>query len=201
MAKQNLVPTDDGYLARILRLWGENQGWFLLGFAALIFVVGSGIMFAIQSRFVPPRFPDGDSIEQVLDPPDPSNEPREPAIEESLTIHVVGLNSSEGVVRFAFYENAESFNEISRASFRLTGAIVDKQSIVLILTSSLPEEFAIAAFHDKNLDGELNKSVLGIPTERYGFSRDARGETGPPTYQDALIERPEPGKILKIKLQ
>jgi len=49
---------------------------------------------------------------------------------------------------------------------------------------------AIKAFHDVNDNGELDTNWMGIPTEPYGFSNDAMGTFGPPSFQDAsfLVE-------------
>ena len=48
--------------------------------------------------------------------------------------------------------------------------------------------YAIAAYHDKNDDFVLNRVFGWIPTEPFGFSRDARGTFGPPTFDSAKIE-------------
>jgi uncharacterized protein (DUF2141 family) len=43
------------------------------------------------------------------------------------------------------------------------------------------------------MDGELDSNFLGIPTEDYGFSNNARGTFGPADYDDAkfLFEQTE----------
>lgn len=46
-------------------------------------------------------------------------------------------------------------------------------------------EYAISIFHDLNDNGELDKNFMGIPTEPYGFSNNARGSFGPPKFVDA----------------
>jgi uncharacterized protein (DUF2141 family) len=57
---------------------------------------------------------------------------------------------------------------------------------------------AIAVYHDENNDGQLNRNRLGIPTERYGFSRNARGLTGPPGFEQAVIRRPKAGETIEL---
>ncbi len=53
---------------------------------------------------------------------------------------------------------------------------------------SLPiGEYAISAFYDTNHNGELDKNLLGIPTEPYGFSNNARGSFGPAKFEDAAF--------------
>lgn len=48
-----------------------------------------------------------------------------------------------------------------------------------------PGEYAIAAFHDENANGDLDRGLFGIPTEGTGASNDARGVMGPPPYDGA----------------
>jgi len=45
-------------------------------------------------------------------------------------------------------------------------------------------KYTLAVYHDANSDEKLNKNMLGIPTELYGFSNNARGTFGPPSFAD-----------------
>ena len=51
-----------------------------------------------------------------------------------------------------------------------------------------PGTWAVLAYQDENGNGELDRNLIGIPKEPYGFSRDARGKFGPPKFEDAAIE-------------
>lgn len=44
--------------------------------------------------------------------------------------------------------------------------------------------YTIRAYWDENSNGKLDKGFFGEPTEKYGFSNDARGTFGPPDLQD-----------------
>ena len=48
--------------------------------------------------------------------------------------------------------------------------------------------WAVIAWQDENGNNELDRNLIGIPKEPYGFSRDARGKFGPPSFEDAAIE-------------
>jgi uncharacterized protein (DUF2141 family) len=50
-----------------------------------------------------------------------------------------------------------------------------------------PGSYAVALFHDANADGKLNTGLFGIPSEGMGCSRNPRGLTGAPRFQDAVI--------------
>jgi uncharacterized protein (DUF2141 family) len=46
---------------------------------------------------------------------------------------------------------------------------------------------AIAAFEDRNGDGELNTTLFGLPTEKFGFSQNAKATFGPPSFAEAAF--------------
>ncbi len=48
-----------------------------------------------------------------------------------------------------------------------------------------PGVYGISAFHDANDNGKLDKNFIGIPTEGFCASRDARARFGPPSFKDA----------------
>ena len=47
------------------------------------------------------------------------------------------------------------------------------------------DEDAIAVIHDEDMNGKLETNLLGIPTEGYGFSNDAKSLVGVPSFSDA----------------
>ena len=48
--------------------------------------------------------------------------------------------------------------------------------------------YAVSYIHDENSNSELDTGTMGIPSEGYGFSNDARGYMGPPDLKDQLFE-------------
>jgi uncharacterized protein (DUF2141 family) len=42
--------------------------------------------------------------------------------------------------------------------------------------------------------------MVGLPTEPYGFSRDAHGNFGPPSFQEAAFALPAEGSQVTIVL-
>jgi uncharacterized protein (DUF2141 family) len=50
----------------------------------------------------------------------------------------------------------------------------------------IPEgTYGLSAFHDKNGNGKLDTNLVGMPTEDYCASNNARGFMGPPSFEDA----------------
>lgn len=48
--------------------------------------------------------------------------------------------------------------------------------------------YAIKSFADENHNAKLDTNILGLPTERYGFSNNAMGRMGPPTFDAAAVQ-------------
>ncbi len=59
---------------------------------------------------------------------------------------------------------------------------------VLKFPGVTPGSYAVMVYHDENMNGRLDKSANGMPQEGWGFSRNARGHYGPPTFDDARID-------------
>ncbi|WP_338770307.1 DUF2141 domain-containing protein [Massilia sp. METH4] len=63
-----------------------------------------------------------------------------------------------------------------------------------------PGTFAVLAYEDANDNGQLDRT-LGIPTENWGMSRDARANFGPPTFEDAAVEVKEEPTVVSVRLR
>jgi uncharacterized protein (DUF2141 family) len=61
--------------------------------------------------------------------------------------------------------------------------------------------WAVLAYQDENGNNELDRNLIGIPKEPYGFSRDARGKFGPPRFEDAAIEVGETQATATVRLR
>lgn len=51
-----------------------------------------------------------------------------------------------------------------------------------------PGRYAVKSFADENGNAKLDTNLFGLPTERYGFSNNARGRMGPPGFEAAAVE-------------
>jgi uncharacterized protein (DUF2141 family) len=72
----------------------------------------------------------------------------------------------------------------------------------LVLVKGIPAgTWAVLAYQDENGNGELDRNLIGIPKEPYGFSRDARSKFGPPGFEDAAIEVGEALATTNVRLR
>jgi uncharacterized protein (DUF2141 family) len=49
-------------------------------------------------------------------------------------------------------------------------------------------KYAIRYYHDENMNGNMEKNLVGKPTEGYGFSNNVKGKFGPPPFEKWLFE-------------
>lgn len=105
-----------------------------------------------------------------------------------LEVELRGLHSKEGHALVALHRKTPQADFPSNASVVANAATPAATDAVAVVFREIPAgEYAVAAFHDTNGDGELNANFVGMPTECYGFSNDARGFMGPPSFDDAAF--------------
>jgi len=103
-----------------------------------------------------------------------------------LTVNVQGVRSSDGTVRIALYDGDQGFpKEGKPVAVQAQNAL--EGALVFVFPGLQPGNYAVTLFHDENGNEELDSNLFGIPTEGYGFSNDARGSLGPPSFTDAAI--------------
>jgi uncharacterized protein (DUF2141 family) len=101
----------------------------------------------------------------------------------SLAVTIPGQR--QGEVRAALFDKAEGFPRGTPLRTATAPAVQGKAT--LQFTGLPPGDYALTAFLDENSNNKLDANLFGLPTEPYGFSRNARGMTGPPPFADAAF--------------
>ena len=116
-----------------------------------------------------------------------------------LTVTVTGAGPT-GQIRGMLFRDAASFDKKSDpvASFAL---MPRNGSVTASIADLPPGHYAVAVFQDTNGNHRLDTNVLGIPTEPYGFSNDAAGVTGPPTFDNAKFTVGTSSAAITIRLR
>ena len=103
-----------------------------------------------------------------------------------LTINVKGFPSSKGEAFIAIYRATDDFPVFGKQYKGKTTTISGTASKVVF--SNIPSgSYAVAVYHDKNNNNVLDKNYLGIPTEAYGFSNNARRTFSAPSFSEAAV--------------
>lgn len=106
----------------------------------------------------------------------------------TLKVKVLNVQQTQGSVRMAVYNNAQSFPSESQ-SFR-GGTLQLKPGVLPQLTcDQLPfGHYAVAVYHDLNDNGKMDKNALGIPSEPYAFSNNIKVKWRAPKFREAVFE-------------
>jgi uncharacterized protein (DUF2141 family) len=118
----------------------------------------------------------------------------------ALTIRLVGLRNTHGFMRLSLYDRPETF---PKGDGRLARLKVPIQSnpLTVHVPDLMPGSYAVTVHHDENGDGKLNRSLLGIPREGYGFSNDARAVFGPPSFASAAVQLAQEDTVITITVR
>jgi uncharacterized protein (DUF2141 family) len=99
----------------------------------------------------------------------------------TLQIQIKELCNSRGKIQL------QLFNQSKVIVYRESKLISNNQCSITV--ANLPKgKYAIRYFHDENSNNKLDTNWLGIPTEGYGFSNNAKGLFGPPPFEEQLFE-------------
>lgn len=103
---------------------------------------------------------------------------------ETLVFVVHDLRSDTGTVRGGIYSNAEVWTDeggqVAVCTARVTGG-----SARCVIRAPGPGTYAFAFYHDADDDNELDRDLVGVPQEGYGFSNNVRPGLGPPSFESA----------------
>ncbi|AXA93265.1 DUF2141 domain-containing protein [Massilia sp. YMA4] len=115
-----------------------------------------------------------------------------------MTVGIEGLKNANGQVLVAVFDRAADF---LKQPVRVA-AVTAQQGKVRVSIAGLPAgDYALSVFQDENGNGKLDKNVIGMPVEPYGFSNDAAGSFGPPSFQDAAVRLADTGGSATITLR
>ena len=103
---------------------------------------------------------------------------------------IEGLQSVEGLVYASIYLSPEGFpeNKQQAHTYQSAPAASAADGAIELSFEDIPAGWlVIAVLHDSDGNEELSLSLLGIPEEQYGFSRNPDSVFGPPKFDEAAV--------------
>ena len=106
---------------------------------------------------------------------------------------IVKVNNikKKGEMHLAIYDDADVFENDNgekggAAKGIIQGVIEDVKTGNVTYKFELPNGiYAIGIFVDKNYNNKMDRNLFGVPKEQFGFSNNAKGNFGPPSFEDA----------------
>jgi uncharacterized protein (DUF2141 family) len=125
-----------------------------------------------------------------------------PAVAADLTVVVQNIQSNAGQVMLGLFGNGADFPKTPTQGVQAPAVGRDASGrLTFLLRNLAPGSYALSAYHDLDANGRLNSNLLGVPSEPYGFSNNARGTLSPPSFQAATFTLPEQGLTLELRVQ
>jgi uncharacterized protein (DUF2141 family) len=119
---------------------------------------------------------------------------------QPLTFVITGLRTNTGTVRGGIYSSADVWTDVGGQIAVCTSRVAGGTSRCTLTTPG-PGRFAFAFYHDADDDHQLDRDMVGIPQEGYGFSNNARPGMGAPSFESAAFDiagAPYTGRIAAL---
>ena len=118
--------------------------------------------------------------------------------QSNLIVTIENLKNINGDLLIGLYDNASNFPRKVA-----TGKVVKVTEKLMKVTfpDLKPGNYAVSVLHDENQNKDMDQGRLGIPKEGYGFSNNAMGVMGPPSFKKARFHVPDGDSSITIKMK
>ena len=106
----------------------------------------------------------------------------------TVNISLNGISSSKGTIFINLYASENGFPTDMTKAIKSVKLPAEKSTMKYIFANLPKGTYAISVMHDENNNGKMDKNLLGIPTEGYCVSNNAKGFMNAPSFSDAKFE-------------
>ena len=118
-----------------------------------------------------------------------------------LEVAVSGIESAEGTVGIALWEDGQGFPEAIEHALDSTYVAVESGTARAVFELPEPGTYAVTVFHDKNDNQRFDKNWIGMPKEAWGVSNQARPRLRAPRFDEAEFEIAGVTQVVEIRIQ
>jgi len=124
----------------------------------------------------------------------------DPPVAGTLVITVENVKKNQGKILLAVYADNQNF--LSEVTYRSVHQTVHQSGAVTVEVADLPYgNYAISLYHDENNNGKIDTNFMKIPKEPYGFSNNARGIFGPPSFEESRFSFNSARQEIRIEVK
>jgi uncharacterized protein (DUF2141 family) len=116
---------------------------------------------------------------------------------------VDGFRNTRGNLGTILFSSSPGWPEDKSKAFRHGPAPIDKatRTAVAEWPNLLPGDYGVAVIHDENSNAKLDRNLIGIPKEGFGFANNPHVALTAPAFQQALVHVSCPVTETTIHLQ
>lgn len=101
-----------------------------------------------------------------------------------IAVTIENVTPGQGTVEIGVYTQDQWLDD----SFAGKSIAVEGSAISVSFDVPMPGRYGLAVYQDIDGNGKMNRGMMGLPSEPYGFSNDAPIRFGPPKWDAAAIE-------------
>lgn len=121
----------------------------------------------------------------------------------SLEVKFNSLKNTNGQVCLTIFGGPKGFPAGGKGSnLKSSRCVAVAKGASNVTFTNLPYgNYAIAAIHDINSDGQLNKNAFGLPSEGFGFSNNPPLRYGPASFADSQFFLSGTKTVVQIQMR
>jgi len=116
-----------------------------------------------------------------------------------ITVEVTGISHAGGTLSAMLVDSAAAWDGEGKPVGGHRVEVTSTDALQLVFTDLAPGEYALRLMHDENGNGKLDKNVVGMPTEGYGFSNNPR-VMRPARFDEAKFKLDAAGTAVAVEL-
>lgn len=119
-----------------------------------------------------------------------------------IAVTVTDLRSAKGKVLACLTARPDAFPRCDKdPNSKRISVSATKGRAELLFAGVKPGRYSIALLHDENGNGKADRVLGMMPKEGFGFSRDAKVEMGPPSFDEAAFDYAGDAAVLTIRMR
>jgi uncharacterized protein (DUF2141 family) len=124
------------------------------------------------------------------------------ALAEVVSVKISNLTSVGGQLGIAVFDDPNAFPDGNKNTvFRRFFPVATNSKEMSLALDLKPGTYAMAVFLDENRNQKLDTNLIGVPTEKFGFSQNPKILMGAPNFSESEFEvLPQSKNQLAIKL-
>lgn len=118
----------------------------------------------------------------------------------SLAIHVTGFRNDKGALGAALFRSGDGWPEDVAKAYRHGPFPIEGDHGTAVFDHLPPGRYGVVVLHDENRNQKLDRNLLMVPKEGFGFANNPRILLTPPAFDKATTSVTCPATSIDVRL-
>ena len=111
-----------------------------------------------------------------------------PLLAGNLTVEVTNIKNKHGKIAIGLYNKDDNTFANLEKYYKAIFIEIDSKRVIYTFKNIPNGTYAVSIMHDENENNKLDKNILGIPKEGYGFSNNVKPAFRSANFKEAKFE-------------